>query len=50
METPLGYPDVMEKLNHFSDEYSNRFIQELQKGVVDLKQWEKVRKAWKGLE
>lgn len=49
VEGDQSYPASVEKLNHFSDEYNN-FIQKLQKGIVDLKQWEKVKKAWKVLE
>jgi hypothetical protein len=44
-----AYPLSVERLNNFSEEY-NKFIQKLQRGEVDLKQWERVRKAWKELE
>jgi len=37
------------KLNTFAERY-NHYVEELRAGVIDLKQWERVKKAWEGLQ
>jgi hypothetical protein len=38
-------PTRVDEINPFSDQF-NLYVKELQAGVVDLKQWERVRRAW----
>ena len=42
-------PSDLVRMNHFGDEY-NKYIGKLNEGVRDIKQWEKVKKAWKEIE
>jgi hypothetical protein len=37
------------KLNAFAERY-NQYVTELKNGVIDLKQWERVKRAWEALE
>jgi hypothetical protein len=39
-------PTDLDRMNRFAAEY-NRYAEEFQRGIVDVKQWEKVRKAWR---
>jgi len=39
-------PSDVESLNRFAEAY-NRYAAELHSGQVDLKQWQKVERAWK---
>lgn len=39
-------PGDIGTLNRFAEAY-NRYVAELREGQVDLKQWERVERAWK---
>lgn len=42
-------PIDVDQLNDFAGKY-NRYIQQVHGGIVDVKQWEKVRRAWRAME
>lgn len=42
---PRPVPPDEYKLNPFAEQY-NRYVEGLQHGVVDVKQWERVVRAW----
>lgn len=42
-------PTDPEALNELVKQY-NRYVGQLKAGVVDIKQWRKVEKAWEGLK
>ncbi len=43
---PARAPVDVGALNKFAEEY-NRYAAKIHDGVVDVKQWEKVERAWK---
>lgn len=45
---PVRVPVDLETLNGYADQY-NRYVEELQSGVVDVKQWERVERARKAI-
>ena len=42
-------PADVGSMNSFATEY-NRYVEELRAGVVDLKQWGRVEKAWEAVK
>jgi hypothetical protein len=45
---PCRAPGNLDSMNAFAAEY-NRYGDELRAGTVDMKQWERVEKAWKAV-
>jgi hypothetical protein len=41
-------PNDTDRMNRFASEY-NRYAEELRGGVVDVKQWARVEKAWRAV-
>lgn len=42
-------PVDMDRLNVLAIEY-NRYVEKLQSGEIDVKQWQKVLRAWRAVE
>jgi hypothetical protein len=41
-------PNDVDRMNRFVQEY-NRYVTTMQGGVIDVKQWARVRKAWRAV-
>lgn len=47
--SPQASPTDESKLNGFATHY-NRYVEALRSGLVDLKEWRRVQRAWETLE
>jgi hypothetical protein len=45
---PSPAPTDVDRLNSLAGKY-NHYVDSLRNGIVDVKQWERVRKAWEAL-
>lgn len=48
LSAEVRIPTDIDRLNRFANEY-NRYAEELREGVVDMKQWARVVKAWRNM-